>query len=107
MLFQWLAYGDNDGIYEESNDGENILSLPLPQLTGIDLSSVYMGNIGLSALVVWVERLQKKQLMNMNVSPSKIPDGMHSLLLQNVRFYFQILDLFWSIPRTVSKGHQN
>jgi len=93
VLFRWLAYGDEDGVYEESNDKESCLSLRLPQLTNISLTGVCLGNMGLSAFVGWLERLKKRQQMNMSISPSKVPDSIRGLSLQNVRLYLQFLDL--------------
>lgn len=88
VLFQWLAYGDGDGVDEENND---CLSRPpgLLQLTNISLTSARLGDIGFGALVGWLERFKKWHQMNMSS-----PDGIRGLELQNVRLYFHFLDLF-------------
>ena len=99
VLFQWLAYGDNDSdIYD---DKENCLSLPLPLLTNISLTGASIGNKGFGALVEWLERLKKRQQANISNPPSKIPDGIRELSLNSVRFlYFAVFVfvLIYSYP---------
>jgi hypothetical protein len=86
ILFRWLAYGDN---HEESN---GCLSLPLEHLINISLTGASLGDTGFSAFVEWLERLKKRHQMNMSISPSSTPDGIHGLLLQDVRYIL----IFWT-----------
>lgn len=79
VLFRWLAYGDN---HEESND------CPLEHLTNVSLTGASLGDTGFSAFVEWLERLKKRHQMTMRISLSSTPDGIHGLLLQDVRLYF-------------------
>lgn len=94
VLFRWLAYGDDDGVDEES-DGCPSRPPGLLQLTNISLSGARLEDVGFGALVGWLERLKNWHLMNMAISPSNSPDGIRGLELQNVCQYFHFLDWFW------------
>lgn len=80
VLFRWLAYGDDDGVYE---DRESCLSLRLPHLNNLNLTACRLKNEGFSALVGWLERLKRSQQLNMCIPQSKNPDGIRVLSLQN------------------------
>ena len=88
MLFQWLAYGDDDGV-------DDCVSRPSDrlQLIYIGLTGARIGDMGFCALVRYLERLKTWHQMDMSISPSSSPDGIRGLQLQNVGLYFHFLDL--------------
>lgn len=102
VLFRWLSYGDDDSVNEESN---GCLSRPPGLLLYIGLTGARLGDVGFCALVGWLERLKSWHQMNMSISPSSSPDGIHGLQLQNVRLYFH----FWTCliySRLISESYQ-
>ena len=105
VLFQWLSYGDDDGVDEENNGD---LSRPpgLLQLTDISLTGACLRDEGFGALVGWLERFKKWHQMNMSISPSSSPDGICGLELQNVRLYFHFFGLLLIYCRLIPELYQ-
>ena len=103
-LFRWLAYGDDDGVYE---DGENCLSLRLPHLNDLNLTACHLKNAGFIALVGWLERLKRSQQSSMCISQSKNPDGIRVLSLHNVRLCCQLLWTRSNLFQNIIEGTSN